>query len=88
MENLTLGQVVSAIAIISALTGGLTLALKPFQRLNKVEEAVVQMKSDTTIIMRTLLPMLQHMSDDPTGNHTNELNAANTALMNYLTERK
>lgn len=88
MENITLGQIVSSIAIITALFGALTLALKPFNRLNKVEEAVVQMKQDTTIIMRTLIPILQHMSDDPSGNHTNELNSANQALMNYLTERK
>lgn len=88
MENLTLGQIVSAIAIISALGGALMIAAKPFNRLNKVEEAVAAMQKDTTVIMRTLIPMLKHMADDKTGNHTDELQAANNALMDYLTERK
>lgn len=75
MEDLTLGQIVTAIAIITGLAGGIGYFAKPIfemlKRLHKVEEhqdsdlkRLDQLESDNKELLKSVNVMLSHMIND------------------------
>ena len=92
MENLTLGQIVTAIAIITGLAGGIGYFAKPIfemlKRLHKVEEhqdsdlkRLNKLENDTKEILKCMNVMLSHMVD---GNDIDKLKKRKAELEAYL----
>ena len=88
LDNITLGQVASAIVIGGTIIGGLIAVMSPFKRLNELETSMKRVTSDTNMIMLSLLPILEHLADDKTGNFTKELKDTKDNLTKYVVERK
>lgn len=99
LQNITIGDIVTAISILTALYVGLSSAFKPVKtfetRLEKLErrvdkdyENINAIQKDTNMILKTLRPILDHMSEDPNGNHKSELQQARENLNEYIIDRK
>lgn len=88
LDNITLGQIASAILILGTLTGGIVAMVSPFKRLSELEKSMTRVTSDTNMIMLSLLPILEHLADDKTGNFTKELKDTKDNLTKYVVERK
>lgn len=95
MENLTLGQIIAGIAVITGLAGGLGYIAKPvfemLRRLHKVEEhqdsdlkRLDSMENDIQQILLSVDVLLQHSID---GNNTEQLKQRKRELNQYLIKR-
>ena len=88
LDNITLGQIASGILIAGTIIGGIVAVMSPFKRLNDLEASMKRVTSDTNMIMLSLLPILEHLADDKTGNFTKELKDTKDNLTKYVVERK
>lgn len=95
MENVTLGEIVTWLGIVSALSLGFTNLLKPFKeiktRVEKVESTqerdlarLNRMEQDIKLILQSEHAMLKHMS---TGNATGEMAQVQKDLEKYIIDR-
>lgn len=95
MENLTLGQLIAGIAVITGLAGGIGYFAKPvfemLKRLQKVEEhqdsdlkRLDSLDNDIQQILLSVDVLLQHSID---GNNTEQLKARKRELNAYLIKR-
>ena len=95
MENLTIGQLVAGIAVITGLAGGIGYFAKPvfemLKRLQKVEEhqeadlkRLDSFDNDIQQILLSVDVLLQHSID---GNNTEELKKRKRELNAYLIQR-
>lgn len=95
MENLTLGQIVAALAIVTGLAGGIGYVAKPLfsilNRVHKVEEhqdsdlkRLNQLESDNKEILKSVNVMLSHMIND---NDKEKLVRRKAELDDYMVAR-
>lgn len=95
MENLTIGQILAGIAVITGLAGGIGYFTKPvvdlLKRVHKVEEhqdsdlkRLNQLESDNKEILRSINVMLSHMIND---NDKEKLKARKAELDDYMLSR-
>lgn len=95
MENLTLGQIIAGIAVITGLAGGIGYFAKPvfdlLKRVSKVEEhqdsdlkRLDSMENDIQQILLSVDVLLQHSID---GNNTEALKNRKRELNAYLIKR-
>lgn len=95
MENITLGQIVGAIGLISAIVVAIKSALKPIQTFEKRIEAIEQhqnndnkrlkvQEQDLKTILRTEIAILQHMID---GDHVDDCRKLLKEVQDYLIEK-
>lgn len=82
MENITLGQMAAAIAIITAFWVFSEKVSKTVS--TAVNKELDPIKKDITMLMKSQLSMLEHLES---GNHQQAMAQIKTEMQNYLLER-
>lgn len=96
MGEITLGQIVSALALITAIAsfgigiakpiGKFTERVADLERLRtKYDTEIELLRKDTGMLLKTMNVVLDHMSDN---NHTGEIIQQSKELKNYIYTRK
>lgn len=99
LNNMTMGEIVTLLGFLTVLGNGVGYLLSPVVKFKKrveileaqqkeYEKDMKGLRNDTNMILKTLRPILDHMSEDPNGNHTKELKEARETLNDYIIERK
>lgn len=99
LNNLTVGEIVALLGFFTVLGNGVGYLLNPLfkykKRVDDLEtkqkeygEGIESLRKDTNMILKTLRPILDHMSEDPNGNHTKELKEARETLNNYIIDER
>lgn len=97
LNNLTVGQIVTLLGVFTVLGNGIGYVMSPVLKFKnrvddletkqkEVDASLQGLKKDTNMILKTLRPILDHMSEDPNGNHTKELKEARETLNDYIIE--
>lgn len=97
LNNLTMGELITLLGFFTVLGNGVGYLLSPVlkfkKRVDDLEtkqkeygDGIEGLKKDTNMILKTLRPILDHMSEDPNGNHTKELKEARENLNDYIIE--
>lgn len=99
INNLTMGEIVAIFGFISLMGNGIGYIVSPVTKFKKrvdeleikqkeYQETMQGLKKDTNMILKTLRPILDHMAEDPSGNHTKELKQARETLNDYIIEER
>lgn len=95
IESITIGQIVSFLAVLVVLWGYVKTLTKPVadfkKRLDTIEahqdndnKRLNELKEDNKILLQSILVLIKHSEDN---NHTGELKETENKIINYLSSK-